>query len=131
MTWAYQQDSTHDGFANYGNSQETMYKAIVNSVETKVLTNDRIELISPAGTAIQNARTSFVGDTLTRDGHHLSYKLGRYIAGLTMVGTLTGADLTKVQYSPNLEDKYRDMAIEAAINAINNPYTITQSTFVD
>jgi hypothetical protein len=108
-----------------------MYKAIVNAVQTKVLTNERIQLISPAGTAIQNARTSFVGDTLTRDGHHLSYDLGRYIAGLTMVGTLTGADLTKVQYSPNLEDKYRDMAIEAAINAINNPYSVTQSNFVE
>ena len=131
MTWAYQQDSTHSSFVNYENNQETMYNAIVNAVQTKVLTNERIQLISPAGTAIQNARTSFVGDTLTRDGHHLSYDLGRYIAGLTMVGTLTGADLTQVKYSPNLEDKYRDMAIESAINAINNPYTVTQSTYVE
>ena len=131
MTWAYQQDSTHSAFPNYDSNQETMYNAIVNAVDTKVLTNDRIKFVNPVGTAIQNARTSFVGDTLTRDGHHLSYDLGRYIAGLTMVGTLTGADLSKVQYSPNLEDKYRDMAIESAMNAIKNPYVVTQSTYVE
>ena len=131
MTWAYQQDSTHSSFVNYDSNQETMYNAIVDAVETKILTNDRISLISPAGTAIQNARTSFIGDTLTRDGHHLSYELGRYIAGLTLVGTLTKADLTKVKYSPNLTDKHRDMAIESAINAINNPFAVTESTYKD
>ena len=131
MTWAYQQNSTHSGFANYSNNQNVMYNAIIDAVEEKVLTNERIKLVNPVGTAVQNARTSFVGDTLTRDGHHLSYDLGRYIAGLTMVGTLTGADLTKVKYSPNLDDKHRDMAIESVINAINNPYSITQSTFID
>ena len=131
MTWAYQQDSTHSAFPNYNSDQTTMYNAIVNAVQTKVLTNNRIELVNPIGTAIQNARTSFVGDTLTRDGHHLSLDLGRYIAGLTMVGTLTGADLTQVQYSPNLSDKHRNMAIEAAINAIKNPYVVTQSTYIE
>jgi hypothetical protein len=142
MTWAYTQaedpEQLHSNFGNYDNDQQTMYNAILNAVTTKVLTNDKIVAVNPAGTAIQNARTSFVGDNLTRDKScHLSYDLGRFIAGLTMVGTMTGADLTKVEFFPELEgtakleDKYRDMAIEAAINAIKNPYVVTQSTYIE
>jgi hypothetical protein len=54
-----------------------------------------------------------------------------------MVGTMTGADLTKVKFFPELEDtpklddKYRDMAIEAVMNAIENPLVVTQSTYVE
>ena len=65
MTWAYQADSTHSGFNNYGKDQMTMYNAIVNAAQTKIVTNDNIEIIIPVGTAVQNVRTSYIGDTLT------------------------------------------------------------------
>lgn len=42
-------------------------------------------MIIPTGTAIQNARTSFVGDHMNRDGYHLDLKIGRYTAALYMV----------------------------------------------
>lgn len=32
QTWAYAKNSTHGGFANYGNNQQTMYQAIVDAV---------------------------------------------------------------------------------------------------
>ncbi|MBP3422503.1 MAG: DUF4886 domain-containing protein, partial [Clostridia bacterium] len=77
MTWAYQADSTHSAFGNYKNDQAYMYKAITRTVQAKVLPNDGISLIVPNATSIQNARTSYLGDTLTRDGYHLSYDIGR------------------------------------------------------
>ena len=126
MTWAFQQNSTHSGFANYDNNQLTMYNAIVNSVKSKVLTNKRIVSVIPVGTSIQNARTSTLGDTLTRDGFHLSTGVGRYIGSLTFVSKLTKLDISKVTFAPSgIDENTKSIAITSSINAINNPYTIT------
>ena len=89
MTWAYQSDSTHADFARYGRNQLTMFSGIVHAVREVIVPRDEFAVVIPAGTAIQNVRTSFIGDALTRDGYHLSYGLGRYVAGLTWL-QLTG-----------------------------------------
>ena len=77
MTWAYQSTSGHGDFAKYDKNQMTMYNAIVNTVQSLVVGNWNIEGYLPSGTAIQNLRTSYLGDTLTRDGYHMSYDIGR------------------------------------------------------
>ncbi len=128
MTWAYQQDSTHPAFPKYNSNQTTMYNAICNLAQTEILPRDFATLI-PNGTAIQNARTSYVGDTLTRDGYHLTLDLGRYIAGLTLVGALTGQDISQVTYKPNgVTAELKQIAIESAQNALATPFSVTQST---
>src|SRR5690606_30824481 len=67
QTWAYAESSSHAGFANYDKDQETMYAAIVNAYnQAKDLFS--ADLIVPAGTAIQNGRTSVIGDNFCRDG---------------------------------------------------------------
>ena len=131
MTWAYEQDSNHTNFGNYDNDQLQMYEAIINSVKEKVLPNDLFSCIVPNGTAIQNARTSFVGDNLCRDSYcHLTLDFGRYIAGLTFVYSLTKVDIDNVNYAPmNLKDEYILVAKEAAKNAVLNPYVITESIY--
>ena len=132
MTWAYQQNSTHGEFSKYNNDQLAMYQAIVDTVNETVETNSEIELVIPNGTSIQNARTSFVGDNLTRDGFHLSYDFGRYIAGLTLVAKMTGVDISTLKYAPKGVSKaYKDIAIESVINAINNPYKVTTSKYLE
>ena len=75
-----------------------MYEVIVNAVDEKVRSNPDIQIVIPFGTAIQNARTSIVGDNQTRDGFHLTMDLGRYVDGLTFVGQLTGLDLNEVNF---------------------------------
>ena len=92
MTWAYQGDASHSDFVNYGRDQMTMYNAIVSAVKSAVLPNGEIVKVIPNGTAIQNVRTSFIGDNVTRDGYHLSYDKGRYLAGLTYAKILTGCE---------------------------------------
>ena len=130
MTWAYQQNSTHQEFVKYNKNQITMYEAIVEAVKEKVRSNEDISMVIPVGTAIQNARTSFVGDTLTRDGYHLTYDFGRYVAGLTFVKQLTGLDISNVKYKPTkIDDSYRIIAIESAINAVEHPEEITESQY--
>ncbi len=129
MTWAYQQDSTHGEFPNYKSDQMTMYNAIVEAVQKKIRNTDFFKII-PNGTAVQNARTSSVGDRITRDGFHLSYDFGRYIAGLTIVHALTGEDISDIEYKPSgVSDAYRKIAIESAMNAVANPYEVTQSQY--
>ena len=131
MTWAYQQNSTHSDFSKYGKNQTTMYNAILSAVSKKIKTNDDIALISPTGTAIQNARTSYVGDNLTRDGFHLTMDLGRYIAGLTFLSKLTGLSVENVTFAPEgIDDNLRKVAIESAMNAIKEPEKVTASAYL-
>jgi hypothetical protein len=77
-----------------------MYNAIVNAVNTKILTNNDIAIVIPSGTSIQNVRTSFIGD-MTRDGYHLSYGIGRYIASMTYVKALTGLSIDNSKTVPS------------------------------
>ncbi len=138
MTWAYQGNSSHSDFAKYGRNQKTMYDSILSAVRKAVLTGHKDDFagVIPSGTAIQNIRTSYIGDTVTRDGYHLSYDMGRYTAALTWFRALTGADLSAVTYVP---DEYRYLlgtratlaAKEAAENACRYPFEPKASTYVN
>lgn len=101
MTWAYQGDSTHGDFAKYDNNQQTMYDAIVNTVQQEVLTKSAFSGVIPTGAAIQNLRSSSVGDTVTRDGYHLGLGIGRYTAALTWYCYLTGKTADSVTWLPD------------------------------
>lgn len=138
MTWAYQSNSSHSDFAKYDRNQETMYKSIVSAVNKAVLSGHKDDFVGviPTGTAIQNIRTCYIGDTVTRDGYHLSYDIGRYTAALTWLKALTGADRSTVTYVPN---EYRYLlgtratlaAKEAAENACRHPFEPKASTYVN
>lgn len=132
MTWAYQQDSVHNEFSNYGNSQQQMYQSIVSCVREKIITDNDFACVIPAGTAIQNARTSYVGDTLTADGFHLD-ELGQFVAGLTWATCITHGDLSRLDVSklPPQFAKYVNVAMESVLNAIAHPFEVTQSRYVD
>lgn len=130
MTWAYQQDSSHKEFVKYDSNQETMYNAIVSAVKEKIENNEDIELVIPSGTAIQNARTSYIGDNLTADGHHLSLDLGRYIAGLTFAHALTGVSIDNIEFKPEtVTERQKLVAIEAVNNCLASPYEVTESVY--
>ena len=125
MTWAYQQNSDHEGFANYGNDQMTMYNAIVNAVQNNVLTVNGINGVIPSGTAIQNLRTSGLGDTLTADGYHLKDTYGDYTAALTWFRAITGESLDLVTYWPDSVKDYQADIMQAAARAVYAPYEVS------
>ncbi|MBR3778145.1 MAG: DUF4886 domain-containing protein [Clostridia bacterium] len=124
MTWAYQQDSTHSAFPNYGRDQMTMYNAIVDATQNTAMKVENIDGLIPAGTAIQNLRTSGLGDTLTSDGHHLLDTYGDYTASLTWFAAITGKSLDLVDYIPtSIADHHFDIA-RAVAHAVYAPYAI-------
>ncbi|MBQ3507192.1 MAG: DUF4886 domain-containing protein [Clostridia bacterium] len=100
MTWAYQGDSNHWAFPRYDRDQTAMYHAILNAVKVQILTNSAYVGVIPSGVAIQNLRATPVGDTVTRDGFHLSESHGRYAAALTWAQTLCGIDPNAVDWIP-------------------------------
>ena len=132
MTWAYQTGSTHTDFPSYNSNQMKMYSMIVDAVQSKILTNDQFAAVSPAGTAIQNARTSYIGDNWTRDGYHLSESRGRFVSGLTMFCLITGASPYDVTFRPTvggveMTEKELQVAQESVANAMANKFAVTNS----
>ncbi len=129
MTWAYQADSTHSGFSNYNRDQLTMYNAIVGAVKSEILTNPSIVGVIPAGTTVQNLRNSHLGDTLTRDGYHLTTGIGRYAAALTYLVAVTGYDVSGFNPTGLASDVQSHIPCikEAVANAVLKPYEITPS----
>ena len=99
MTWAYACNATHPGFATYGKNQVKMYQAILQAVHQATADN-HIDRIIPSGIAIQRAR-AVLGDTLNRDGYHLSYTVGRYTAACTWCEFLTGKSVVGNTYRPS------------------------------
>ncbi len=134
MTWAYQGTSTHENFPTYGKNQDIMYKSIVKATQKAVLPHEEISIIIPAGTALQNMRTSTIGDNLTRDGYHLSNGLGRYAAGVMWAKSILDADLSALKTMPDntnpITDEELAILVECVENAYKNPFEITQSEFV-
>lgn len=131
MTWAYQQDSTHWAFPVYESDQRVMYESIVNAVKTNVVPNESFDYILPVGTAIQNARTSTLGDTLTRDGYHLTLDTGRFIAALTWYLEITGEDVEALPVSvvPSATASVLDIVKDAVSSALRYPFSVTQSAY--
>jgi hypothetical protein len=130
MTWAFQQDYTGTRFNTYNNDQMTMYNALINANLTKVKDNLNINFIIPNGTVIQNARTSFLGDTLTRDGYHLTKDIGRYMVALSYAYLTTGYPLENVTFAPaGVTDEIKAVCIESVKNAVLKPFEVTQSAY--
>jgi len=112
----------------------TMYKAITKAVNAEVLTEDLIDGMIPTGTTIQNMRTSYLGDTLTRDTSHLSYDFGRYAAGLTWLKAITGIAPEAVDWVPSSYptlSAHRDMINQAVNSAVKTPFAVTASTYTE
>ncbi|MBR3778148.1 MAG: DUF4886 domain-containing protein [Clostridia bacterium] len=128
MTWAYQQNSTHSAFPNYGSNQMQMYNAIVNAAENTAMKVEGIDGIIPAGTAIQNLRGTKLGDTLTADGYHLSDTYGDYTASLMWYVALTGGSLDEVTYVPNSVSAHIYNVKRAVARAYYQPYAVSDLT---
>lgn len=125
QTWAYAGNSTHKGFVNYDNDQQTMYRAIMEA-SAQVGTLIPLDVLVPSGTAIQNARTSFIGDHLTRDGYHLDLHIGRFIAACTWFESLFGEPAPVADYRPEgVSEAEAEVARQAAHAAVKKPFSVT------
>lgn len=126
MPWAYAQNATHPGFVNYDNDQIKMYEAILSATQTTLAYHPELSFVIPSGTAIQNARTSFLGDNLNRDGFHLNLGIGRYIAACTWLEAILGVNPIGMNFRPSIIDGIlASIGQKAAHAAIESPYAVT------
>ena len=132
MTWAYQGDCENTQFGMYDYDQMKMYSAITQTAQSVIVPNDAFTALIPTGTAIQNVRTSFIGDTVNRDGYHLNYQIGRYTVGLALVRVVLDMPIDNVTFKPDgVSAEEQKVAIEAVNNAVQTPFDVTNSVYTE
>ena len=120
QTWAYAASSAHADFVKYDKDQMNMYRAIVSAYDQAARLIGAHAVI-PSGTAIQNARTSYLGDTFCRDGYHLERTYGRYTAACTWFEKIFERDVTRNDYKPEtVSDHLAEIARTAAHLAVRS-----------
>ena len=97
-------------------------------VKTRPDEGTGVEFVIPTGTAIQNARSSYFGDSLNRDNKHLTYGLGRFIASMTAAASL-GYPIEKVsemKLSDPASTLHLPVIQASAGDAVAEPFALTQ-----
>ncbi|MBO4217258.1 MAG: DUF4886 domain-containing protein, partial [Clostridia bacterium] len=126
-TWAYMIGGA--SLNSYENSQAVMYEKIIDVLKYAE-TFDGIDFFLPSGTAIQNMRTSYIGESINRDGStHLTYGIGRYTASMIWASVLSGEDVSALPKLDGFTDYEQAVVAEAVKNAIENPYNYTKSSY--
>ena len=126
QTWAYASSSDHGEFPKYDSNQMTMYNAIMSATSSAMRDNPSISVLIPSGTAIQNARTSYLGDSFNRDGYHLETTYGRYTAACTWYESISGNSVVGNSYAPDTVDETeKAVAQNAAHLAVLKPWEVT------
>ncbi|MBQ9802505.1 MAG: DUF4886 domain-containing protein [Clostridia bacterium] len=124
MTWVGEPDRKHHEIEAFGGDQMEIYRRICALTRELILPMEGIDMVSPTGTAIQNART-MVSERLTRDGYHLDKVFGRYVAALTFFCALTGASADGARVPDGITPEAWSRAVAAAKHAISNPFNVT------
>lgn len=135
-------------------TSEQMYEAVVDCVESFIESENRISVLCPVGTAVQNARQTSLdvcGRTchLTYDAVHLQDGIGRTVAALAVCQSIIDyykldATILNSRYMINSDDfsnhclaKQKkgsivgmnpvnlDIAVKCAIAACRSPFTIS------
>ena len=128
MSWVGESTYRHPEIVLFDGDVSLMYEKIALVMRDTVGKMPEIDIISPTGTAIQNARSSSYEGRFTRDGYHLDRCCGRFIAALTLFCSVTGEDPANVGFFPHgMSEKMKKIAIESVKNAISEPYKVTPS----
>lgn len=126
QTWAYDQTSKHRNFKNYNHDQQTMYDAIMHAVR-QVSKKMKVKMVIPAGTAVQNARTTILKDEITRDGYHMHKVNGRYVVACTWYEKIFQKDVIGNIFIPDGMSKEQQMAAQKSAHAaVKKPYKVTR-----
>lgn len=104
QTWAYETDSTHEGFLHYDRNQKEMYERLCAAYQ-RAADKLKVRLI-PCGDVVQNVRSKepFAyekgGMSLCRDGFHMNYLYGRYLLAATWYEVLLKKNIIENSYIP-------------------------------
>lgn len=126
MTWSYPKYSDLEIFKEaFDCNQEKMHNAIVENVKEKIVLNKDFVKIIPNAKAIYLAREELGDELIHRDGFHLSYQPGRYLAGLTAIATLLDVDISEVKFYPSpVSEHMKNVFTGCVEDAIEEPFII-------
>lgn len=126
MAWVAEPESTHHEIKSYFGDQNLMYEKLTELTESVVVPT--VDVVCPAGTAVQNARQC-ISKKLTRDDFHLSNGLGRYIAGMTFLKSVCDIDITAVTWCPDdVTPSELEIVKKSVVAAVNTPFAISNLT---
>ena len=132
LTWTWRADCYLYQTASKGYDQQTLWQAFIDATNQYVTPNKNILGVIPCNTAIQNARTTWMGDTFnaegSNDGYHLNDK-GDLVAALTWVSYFTGVKASKIFVDCTFSDAEYAAIQESVDNAIANPQKVTPSKY--
>ena len=136
QVWSYWESNLEKSITNWQNINEVV----------KLTPNYGIDMVIPTGTAIQNARATELNTIhgLTRDGKHLGYGVGRYVAactwfealiapvyGVSVLGSTAVHPITDYEQNHSsyetvpVTDDNRTLCQQCAVAAVNNPFQLT------
>lgn len=120
--------------AQFNANPNTMFEAIAKAAQQVA---KKVDFVVPAGTALMNAETSFLGDLRADegepvvDGANLN-ETGKLVTSYAFYSALTGKKVDEVKHYRDflfdLSSAERKAIVEAVNNAIANPYKITPTS---
>ena len=146
MLWAFDEGSKEKPLNTvFNNDQMAMYQASLDSTMKYVVPRTDYDRIIPSATAIQNARTSYFGETLSRDTYHLN-NLGGTIAAYGLYAVITGQEITEInldivaasgtngiggaaKITEPFTEKQKTVIMESVNNALKIPFSVTKSQY--
>ena len=130
--WAAKEGYTGVKFSYYGYDQAKMYEMICGATKEVVAAHPEIGLVMNSMDAIQNVRTSYFGDNVTRDGWHLNYTIGRYTAGCLWFEKIMGRSVVGNAYRPSAISETDALVCQtAAHEACEHPYVVTDLSYFE
>ena len=136
LTWAFATDCKLWSFTYSDYDQMKMYNNFINATKQHVVNNNKIEGVIPCITSIQNARTTWMGDTFNvpgeynpnKDGYHLNDK-GDLVAAMTWVAYFTKKSPMEFKISTPYSDAEYKAFAESVDNAIKKWDAVTESQY--
>ena len=115
MTWIGEPTFPHHEILEYKGDTKKLFNDVFTLTKEHILPMDNVDIVSPTGVAINLARKEF-NKLLTRDGYHLSFDLGRFIASLTLYKAITNKEITSLNW---LVENVEENDKEKIINIVN------------
>lgn len=123
VPWCADSSSTATNFGFYNYDQAYMYQCIVETTKWVMENHPEIDIMINSFDALQNARTTYIGDNFNRDGWHVTMDCGRYVLGCLWFEKIMGISVVGNPYRHYAITPYATEALQtAAHEAALHPY---------
>lgn len=130
--WTAAKNYTGTKFSYYGFNEPKMYEMICTATKEVLAAHPEFELFMNSFDAVDNARSSYFGDTMNRDGWHMNYTTGRYTVGCLWFEKIMGVSVVGNSYYPStISEKDAFVCQTAAHEAVLHPYKITDLSYIE